>query len=339
MRNLSTLALSLALLAPSVAAASGLDDYKDQKHGDRTRVTKDNCEEVYMAENGLSPSDPGAYSKAQEFCDERAKQKVGKTIEVVAKGASVGAGAAAVAAENAVAARAVPTGGSNTTQTASDTHNGVTKSGPRPSTSSGSSGSSSSATHGNVTKGVSSPSAPPPPVAPRVDPWSVNPIFVAELGGGLMGGAGAGQGMVRGRFARDSHFGAGVSSSILADSDDWLSETDVGPVLYLDSKHIEFGLQPSLLVSAGNGVQTALGGGARSYTTVELGRVGLHFDPMLGYINHQWNYDLKVGASYRFTPNVYGRVSYDYRDVLDLGDLELSQTAMHGVIGTVGVRF
>lgn len=60
---------------------------------------------------------------------------------------------------------------------------------------------------------------------------------------------------------------------------------------------------------------------------------------MLGRINHNWNYNLRAGVGYRFTPNVYGRVSYDYRDVLDLGDLNISQASMQGVFVTGGVRF
>jgi len=296
--RISTLAFVLPFV-PSLALASGLDDYKTQKHTDRPRVTADTCEEAYLEQHGLDPEDPADQAKAATFCEERARRKTRKTVELVAKGASVGAGAAAVAAENAV--------------TAAATRRAVSRSGQQRS------------------------AGPDTLAARRPNPWLEKPDAVFELGGGLISDVGAGTAVARGRVMPS--VGLGATTTLLADSDDWLNETDLGPILYLDSRHIEFGLQPSLLVSAGNDVSTEFGAGVRSYTTVDLGRLSLHLDPMLGRINRQWVYHLRPGVSYRFTPAVYARVSYDYRDVLDMGDLDISQASMQGVMGTVGFRF
>jgi len=308
MRRLTTLAITLTLAMPSLARAGSLHDFKKQEHTQRPRVTRDNCVLAYLEQYRMDPKDPNAVHKAEVFCAQRQKRHAAKTAEVVAKGASVAAGAAAVAGAAALASKPSVSGASR-----------------------------SAGPHGVAKAPSASPIVVPPPGR---DPFAERPIFLAELGGGAMGDAGVGQAMVRGRFARDALLGAGVSSSLFATRQDWLSESDLGPIVYLDARHVEFGLQPSLLVSAGNGVRTELGGGARSYTTITLGRrFGLHFDPMLGYIGRQWEYDVKLGASYRFTPTVYGRVSFDHRDILDLGDLHVSQTGLNGAVASVGVQF
>lgn len=321
MRRLPLLLVAL----PQLALASGLDDYKDQKHSDRPDVTRDTCVAAWMAEHHGEASDAGDRAKAARFCEERQRRRGRQIAGLVVKGASVGAGGAAVVTENAIVGAAARRRAETAARQPTSRRN-VTKPAAR----------TASATRGGVSKPTRGGSTSAPYVAPR-NPYDFDPSFVAELGGGLASSVPGGTGVVHGRYG---HFGAGATSTFFADGDDWLSETDVGPAVFFDSDHIEFGLQPSLLISAGNDVRPELGVGVRSYTTAELGdRVMLHLDPMLGHVNRQWNYHLRVGASYRFTPNVYGRVSYDMRDILDLNDLDVSRAAMQGVFGTVGVRF
>ncbi|MBT3221648.1 MAG: hypothetical protein HN348_21430, partial [Proteobacteria bacterium] len=112
---------------------------------------------------------------------------------------------------------------------------------------------------------------------------------------------------------------------------------------------IMFGLQPSLLLSAtildeseitdGKAKDFLVGGGARSYTTVHLRRLTFHFDTMLGVINGQWNYHLRIGVGARITPRIFARLNYDYRDIVDLTDLDISSSALQGVVLTIGARW
>ena len=168
---------------------------------------------------------------------------------------------------------------------------------------------------------------------PPPNPWDFDPTVVAELGGGLSTGIPGGTGMARGRW---DQIGLGVTSTFLTDGSGWLSESDAGPVIYLDaSDDVEIGLQPSVLVAAADGLSPQLGAGVRAYGTAELGdRFLVQVDPMVGRLDEAWQLHLRAGAGYRFTPNVYGRVSYDARDDIG-GDRPLA----HGVFGTVGLRF
>lgn len=289
-------ALMLLMLAlPATAMAGSLGDYGAQKHGDRDKVTKATCVQAYVARctqscaAGDTSCKARCEAEAPAFCAERRSRQRRKTAEVVAKGASVGAGAAAVAIQNAIVR---------------------------------------SRRDGQDLGAIPEPG----PYAIR---WN-RPTFIAEVGGGaLTDGTGAGTAHLQQRFGP---VGLGLQSSYLTDGEDWLSETDLGPMVYMASPNIVFGLQPSLLVSVFDGDST-FGAGARSYTSLHVERVQLHFDPMLGLINGQWNYHLRVGASYRLTPVVYGRLSYDYRDILDLTDLDISQASLQGVMLTVGMRF
>ncbi|TNE92679.1 MAG: hypothetical protein EP330_00775 [Deltaproteobacteria bacterium] len=280
--------LFAAALLPSLATATPLGDYKDQKHGDRERVEPGGCVEAWIAkhEPNAPKGDAHVREKAEAFCRERAKRKTAKTAELVVKGASVGAGAAAVATQNTV----------------------------------------------QRSRTNSSQVARPAPTQ-EFEPW---PRVVAELGAGLQSRTVAGTSVLRTRF---DIVGGAVTSTFFADGVDWLSETDVGPIGYIDSANLEFGLAPVLLISAANDVSTRLGGGLRSYTTADLGRVLLHFDPMLGLINGQWNYHLRIGGSYQITRHFYTRLSYDFRDILDLTDLNISQASLQGVMLTAGFRF
>lgn len=285
------LALFLFLFS-SVSLAGGLDDYKDQKHGESTKVTNETCESEYIkrCKSECAKDDKSCFAECKQeapgFCEERRKRKAKKTAGVVAKGGSVAAGGVAVATTKAVLKR----------------------------------------------KGVED--------TREAGPYTIYymaPSLIAEGGGGfLAGGIGAGTANVQARFGP---VGVGGMTSYLNDGSDWLAETDVGPAGYIAGGMLMYGLQPSLLISQGNDVETEYGFGVRSYTTLYAGQIMGHFDPMLGYINGQWNYHLRVGASYRITPGAYVRVSYDYRDIVDLNDLDISQARLQGVMLTVGGRF
>ncbi|MED5369387.1 MAG: hypothetical protein VX899_00110 [Myxococcota bacterium] len=284
--------MPLLIALSTLAAAGTLDDYKDQKHGDREKVTKDTCESAYIKEC-RAECEPGDRECLQEckieapqFCEERQARKRKKTAGVVAKGGSVAAGGVAVVGINKV----------------------------------------------NEKHGV--------PDTRESDEYTIRywgPDMILEGGGGVInGGVGA---LTANAQVRFGPVGAGIMNSTLSDGEDWLAETDVGPSVTIASPMLMYTAQPSLLVSQGNDVQTEYGAGVRSYTTLHAGQLMLHFDPMLGYINRQWNYHLRVGASYRVNPTLYARLSYDYRDIVDLNDLNISQARLQGLVFTLGGRF
>lgn len=165
------------------------------------------------------------------------------------------------------------------------------------------------------------------------------PSAVADLGAGyVLGGVALLTGTAKLRY---HWFGVSGQVSHLRDAEDRLTETDVGPTFYIASPGfgLTFGLQPSLLISSAPDVETLYGVGARSYTDLHLRRLVLSFEPMLGYINRQWNYHVRLGASYRITPAIFIKAAYDYRDIVDLNDLDISQARLQGVTGMIGFRF
>ncbi len=210
----------------------------------------------------------------------------------------------------------------------SRTYNGVTKGG-----------------RGGTTTAPSTRSTAPTrstPAPPRVDPFDVKPWFIADLGLGMLGGAigaaGTGQGMTRARFGRNGDWGIGLSTAFSANGGGFLSETDVGPVYHLEAPMLQLAVQPSVLINAGSR-GGGLGLGVRAYGTLDLGRVGVHLDPLLGQGTNGFVYNLKAGVSYRFTPTIHGRISYDNRGILGAGTGPMAQLGAHGVVATVGVRF
>ncbi len=298
MRVLGSLLLfCLLAFGSSASFAQGLGEYKDQKHksADREKVTKDNCEGAYVSRCMQQCDDrrevcrSTCEQEAPGFCAERQKRRRRKQAGVVAKGASVGAGAVAVFVDNRI---------------------------PREQAS-----------------GEGARVGEPDPYAIAWNWFDAQ----ANFGGGyLFAGAGIGTGTMRLRY---SHFGISGQVSHLNDGQTYLNEIDVGPTGYIHSPIVLFGLQPSLLISNGNDVEALFGAGVRSYTEVHLGRKFLiNFDPMLGYINRQWNYHLRVGATYRFTPTLQANLSYDFRDVVDLNDLDISQSRLQGILLQVGFR-
>lgn len=299
--------LLLALLALSWAGP--LDDYADQKHTDRAKVTRATCEEAYIERctKECKPGDEACVKEckqeAPQFCKERQTRKAVKTAGVVAKGASVGAGAAVVVAQNAFIRK-----------------------------------------HGEPVEASQAELAPSEP-----DPFQIawfRTTLAAELGGGvLLGPVGLGSAHARVRWA---WFGLGGSTQYMFAEGTTLSESDLGPTLSIHSPNVIFSLQPSLLISHHSPAEpvddptwhpTLLGGGVRSYTTLHMRQLMVHFDPMLGLVNGQWNYHLRLGVGYRFTPRTYMRVDYDYRDIVDLTDLDISQARLQGLVLTLGARF
>ncbi len=286
--------LTLAVFA---AHAGPLDEYKDQKHGERDKVTKQTCEQAYIQRcrtecpEGDQSCIAQCKTDAPQFCLERQRRKTAKTAEVAVKGGSVVAGGVAVVATNAIIRKKLKNG-----------------------------------TLEEVDK--------------QTTPFTVyyyEPSLIVEGGAGaLLQGTMAGTTNLQARFGPA---GFGAMNTTLTDGSDWLSETDLGPTVTIVSPTLMFSLQPSVLLSHGNDVEALVGGGVRSYTTAYFDQVMIHFDPMLGVINGQWNYHLRLGGSYRFTPGLYARLSYDYRDIVDLTDLDISQASLQGIVLTVGGRY
>jgi hypothetical protein len=133
-------------------------------------------------------------------------------------------------------------------------------------------------------------------------------------------------------------FGLSGSVDYLWDQTDHLAEVDFGPTFYLGTAHFLFGLQPSALLSTGNDVLPEWGGGLRTLTTYMNGQFFAYLNPMLGKMNRNWLYDLKVGVGYRLTPAMQLSAGYSYRDVVDLNDLDISSASLQGAFLRLGVR-
>ncbi len=173
--------------------------------------------------------------------------------------------------------------------------------------------------------------------APPRNPFEFTPALTAELGGGLAAGIPAITTTVRGRV---DLLGVGGTSTFYTDGQGWLSSTDLGPTLYLDGEEFEIGIQPSVIWRDSSGVPPGLGGGLRVWGTVQLNdRVLLFGEPKIGHARGQWAYHLRLGAAFRVSPHLYGRLSYDFRDVLGLGILDPMSAGHQGLFATVGVRF
>lgn len=137
---------------------------------------------------------------------------------------------------------------------------------------------------------------------------------------------------------RQSWWGLSDEVEGLYQTPDFLAEGDIGPTFYLPSQHFIAGFQPSLMFSGGDGVMN-YGAGLRALTTVVMGQWLAFFHPILGYINQEWYYHLRVGVGYRFTPGTYITLNLEHRDVVDLNDLEISDNALESISVTLGLRF
>lgn len=157
--------------------------------------------------------------------------------------------------------------------------------------------------------------------------WN-KPSFNIDVGAGLLEVGAVGVNTSIG--FRYNALGFGGNISYLWDEDDYLVETDVGPMFYLPSASFVAGFQPSLLISDGNGVDREYGFGLRAPTRYYVDKFLFIFSPMLGRINSQWNYHLKVSLGYRFHPmmGIFG--GYEYRDIVDLDDLDITTASLQG---------
>ena len=142
-------------------------------------------------------------------------------------------------------------------------------------------------------------------------------------------------------YFRKGSFGFGANVEYLTEGKDFLLESDFGPIYYLGSRKMIIGFQASLLISSGNEEdtlthtytknETVYGGGIRAVNALFMGNIILFFDPLLGYINGNWQYHAKLGFRYRITPNIGLTFGYDYRDVVDLNDLDISYQRLQGI--------
>ena len=138
---------------------------------------------------------------------------------------------------------------------------------------------------------------------------------------------------------RLGYFGASGNAAYLFQGSEKLIEYDVGPTFYVGSAHISAGFQPSLIGSAGSGVKPEYGFGMRTVNTLTFDRFHIQWNPLLGRINKQWFYQLKGGVGYRLTPSLGMTLGYEYRNILDLNDLEISSSGLHGFFVYFNYRF
>lgn len=176
----------------------------------------------------------------------------------------------------------------------------------------------------------------PGDVDPYVFYWNY-PSYHLDIGAGYLGNKTYGTSMSA-AFRLD-HFGLGANATYFTQSGDNLGELDAGPQFYLGSTHIQSGIQPSVMVSAGKGVKPEYGFGIRTDTTVYLDQVYFLFSPLLGKINGQWNFELKAGLGYRFTPLLAAHVTFEHRSVVDLDSLTVSSASLNGGFLYLGLRF
>lgn len=174
----------------------------------------------------------------------------------------------------------------------------------------------------------------------EISPYSIiwnETEFVTELGGGALsqgGSVGAAHMRLRKRW-----YGFAGNYAYLSEKGDYVSEGDFGPTFSFASSSFIFSLQPSALVSGANDENQVWGAGLRTYTRFYMGQMFLMFDPLLGYINQNWQYHLKVGGGYRFTPNIGLILTFEYRDLVDFNDLNISDASLQSGMGYLQFRF
>lgn len=276
--------VGLATGLSSIDAQADLKSYKSQKHKKRSKVRSEDCEQEYIRQRCNGDAAQCSTPPAQ-FCKERASRKKWKTLEVVGKGASLGAGAAAALIFDDSMAQTSSSG---------------------------------------------------MPISEYAIIWN-RVSAKAEPGFGYFQGGALGS-TLDGTI-RKSWYGVGFHHSYIFDSNDYISELDAGPNFSFGTAHFINSFQPSVLASWANDETSRLGAGLRARTTYVNGRVLVKFSPMLGYINDQWNYHLRTSLGYRITPSISLNAGYDFRDILDLNDLDISQSALSAVFASVGIRW
>lgn len=118
--------------------------------------------------------------------------------------------------------------------------------------------------------------------------------------------------------------GVGGQFSVMWNPRDILFETDVGPRLYSGEGAFRYGVQPSLMFSAGNGVDTLAGVGVRSSLHAEESGWFVDARPLVGYIGGNLNVHSRAGVGYYIGEDVYLELGHDFRFV-------------HGLAGDPGV--
>jgi hypothetical protein len=166
--------------------------------------------------------------------------------------------------------------------------------------------------------------------------WDL-PSFNLDLGAGYLQGGAYAWSLSAG--ARYGYFGLGGNAAYLSQSGDFLGEYDVGPRFYLGSKHIQSAIQPSLLGSVGRGVAPEYGWGVRTDTTFYLGPIYIPFSPLLGKINGQWLFQLRVGLGYHISSLFGVHLAYEYRSIVDTQSLSIDSAALHGGFLYLSLRF
>lgn len=165
--------------------------------------------------------------------------------------------------------------------------------------------------------------------------WN-RPSFWTQLGGGLLQG-GTKLALFSAQF-RKSSFGLATSLDYMWEGNDRLAEFDIGPTINFGTAHLVVGFEPALMIRSGNGFKPVYGGGLRSLNTYYNGRAFVQFNPLLGYVNDQWAYDLKLSAGYRMSPAFSIDVGYSHRDILNLNDLHVSESGLNGAFLRLGYR-
>ena len=159
--------------------------------------------------------------------------------------------------------------------------------------------------------------------------------FSGEIEGGV-GGVEGGWMLTTQTRMRWGRFGFGHHLSWMGNEVDDLVETDLGPAVFTQSGGFRGGIQPSLMVSFGNAVQTRLGGGVRWYAGWRGRRILLSLTPMTGVIHGRFNLQMRSAAGLRLGSRFYLKGGHDYRYVRNLANGQWS--GMHGGFLSFGLR-
>lgn len=161
-----------------------------------------------------------------------------------------------------------------------------------------------------------------------------------ELDGGLGGGLGIvnGAAIATGEvFVGWGTLGLGGQLSLMWNPNEMLVETDVGPRLYHGTGPFRFGLQPSLMLSGGNGVETLAGVGVRPSLHAERADWFVDVRPLVGYIGGNLNVHSRAGVGYDIGENLYIELGHDFRFVHSLSGG--GGTGLHGGFLAIGTGF
>ena len=102
-------------------------------------------------------------------------------------------------------------------------------------------------------------------------------------------------------------------------------EEDYSLVEGVHQKLVDLGIQRA-------GYPPEYGGGLRTNTVFYINQMYFLFSPILGKINAQWYFNLKAGVGYRWNPSMGVHLAYEYRSVVDLEDLFISDSSLHSFL-------